>query len=292
MIIIISVITLILLILGIVFYRKLKVSIPQPSYHGPYQSIPTIQLVHKHPEGWGSGAVIKTIKSEPSQHTCSLIVENLQKYGCAIVENLYEELPVEKLGYEVDEIITKHTEEKVTSNTITATPGPFIDAVIHSLSNTLLKEMNIAYEKYHSENHEKTAYTHEPMSLCEFQGFNAKQLRLRLPGPGLSVHVDRASAKLTILYYLNECKGGEILLYLLPEEKRLTESPTIFEKDGGLCYMKDMIPVKIEPKLNRLVVFWSDSVPHEVFPILSNRLAFQVFISRKGDKVDNDNKVY
>lgn len=73
-----------------------------------------------------------------------------------------------------------------------------------------MNEMNVAFENWHKENHEKTAYTHDPLTLCEFPGFGAQQLRLRLPGPGLDVHVDRASAKLTMLYYLNkeeDCKG-------------------------------------------------------------------------------------
>jgi len=140
---------------------------------------------------------------------------------------MYEALIVEKLTYEVMDVfrdeLKKHAETKSKQQTLTAQPGPFIQGVIYSLSNVLLKELNIAFENYHKEEHQKTAYTHEPMTLCEFAGFNAQQLRLRLPGPGLDVHVDRASAKLTILFYLNDCEDGEIVLYLLPEDERQEE---------------------------------------------------------------------
>lgn len=55
--------------------------------------------------GWGSGAVIKKMKGEPLQSSVALIVSDLQKYGYAVVENLYEDLCVEKLGYEVKDVV-------------------------------------------------------------------------------------------------------------------------------------------------------------------------------------------
>jgi len=253
-------------------------------------SVPTLKLSHEHPKGWGSGAVISTIKELPNQDTCSKIVENLQSQGCAIVENMYEELCVEKLNYEVNDVLSRelknHQEQKSKVQTITAHPGPFIEAVIHSLSATMMKELNIAFNNFHKNgNFKETVYTHKPLNLCKFTGFNAQQLRLRLPGDGLDVHVDRSSAKLTVLYYLNDCEGGEIVLYLSPEEKRLNlEKKSALEKDGGLGIMNELVPVLVKPKLNTLVIFWSDSVPHEVLDINSHRLSFQVFISEEAQK--------
>jgi len=54
-------------------------------------------------------------------------------------------------------------------------------------------------------------------------------------------------------------------------------------KDGGMGkkIQNQLLPAKITPKLNKLVMFWSDCVPHEVLEISSNRLAFQVFYSKK-----------
>lgn len=45
------------------------------------------------------------MKGEPLQSSVALIVSDLQKYGYAVVENLYEDLCVEKLGYEVKDVV-------------------------------------------------------------------------------------------------------------------------------------------------------------------------------------------
>jgi len=176
----------------------------------------------------------------------------------------------------------KKSEENSKLQTIIAKPGPFIEAVIYSLSETLMKNLNTAYEEWHSTpDRIQTAYTHPPMKFTKFPGFNTQQLRLRRPGIGLDPHVDRASAKLTVLYYLNnQSEGGELVAHILSDEKNKDLSKrNEFAKDGGLSIIKELSQVKIEPKMNRLVVFWSDCVPHEVLDIASNRLSFQVFIS-------------
>lgn len=272
------------------FFKRTGSPRPKRIINGPFLEVPRIKLEHEHPLGWGSTAVINTIKAEPKQDTLTKIVAALQTQGCAVIDNLYEDLPVEKLTYEVNDVMAaelKEHEAEIAQNvkTLTAKPGPFIKAVIHSLSTTFMNELNIAFEKWHQEGHPKTAYSHDPMEFAPFAGFNAQQLRLRLPGVGLDTHVDRASAKLTLLYYLNECQGGEIVLYLLPEDKRNFENRLIFEKDGGLSQLQDLLqPLKIQPKMNTLVVFWSDCTPHEVLDIESNRLSFQVFISKKAEE--------
>jgi len=278
--------SLALIILSILYYFT-KTKSKRIQSQGPwYTNISTIKLVHEHPKGWGSGAVISTIKSLPDPQTCLKLVEALQTQGFAIVENFYEDLPVEKLTYEVNDILraelNKHAEDNSKLLTITAQPGPFIQAVIYSLSETFMKNLNSAFEEFHRKEVTVTsAYTHPPMKFTKFPGFNAQQLRLRLPGNGLDVHVDRSSAKLTVLYYLNnQYEGGELVLHMLSDEKNkdLTKKNE-FEKDGGLGILKELSQVKIEPKMNRLVVFWSDSVPHEILDIKSNRLSFQVFLS-------------
>lgn len=50
---------------------------------------------------------------------------------------------------------------------------------------------------------------------------------------------------------------------------------------GGLADIDKLGTLTIKPKMNQFVVFWSDSVPHEVLDIDSNRLSFQIFFSQK-----------
>lgn len=58
----------------------------------------------------------------------------------------------------------------------------------------------------------RTIYWHQPIVFSEFQGFQAKQMRLREVGSNLGTHMDRSSAKLTVLYYPNEVwEGGELV---------------------------------------------------------------------------------
>lgn len=110
------------------------------------------------------------MKSEPLQSSVEAIVCDLQKYGYAVVENLYEDLCVEKLGYEVKDVIRNSIannsmflfrlsfeiylliELEDNRKTIVAEPSIFIEALIDSISNTFLRELNIAYTNYHSEN--------------------------------------------------------------------------------------------------------------------------------------------
>jgi hypothetical protein len=58
----------------------------------------------------------------------------------------------------------------------------------------------------------RTLYWHRPITFKPFSGFQAKQLRLRATGSDLGLHMDRASAKLTVLYYPNnDWEGGELV---------------------------------------------------------------------------------
>ena len=78
-------------------------------------------------------------------------------------------------------------------------------------------------------------------------------------------HVDNPDDNgrlVTCIYYVNEKweakHGGELMLY--PNATRSSSS-----KAAG---------VKVEPVLDRLVLFWSDArVPHEVLPAHASRLA-------------------
>mmetsp|Transcript_13733 Transcript_13733/g.18895 ORF Transcript_13733/g.18895 Transcript_13733/m.18895 type:complete len:339 (-) Transcript_13733:128-1144(-) len=142
-------------------------------------------------------------------------------------------------------------------------------------------------------------YPKEKIELVEFAGFGAKQVRLRSPGGGLDLHIDRSSAYLTVLYYLNECEGGEIVLYMLPKDKRGAEYEHIVQeekvfysvpspkeqnegrKEGAGKEEVKLVPVVVKPKANRLVIFLSRCVPHEVLHIDSPRLAFQVWYSAR-----------
>jgi hypothetical protein len=65
---------------------------------------------------------------------------------------------------------------------------------------------------------------------------------------------------------------------VLPEDKRGPEFRHLLA-EGGMTHVTQFVRARVAPKMNRFVVFWSDSVPHEVSPILSNRLSFQVFFS-------------
>jgi hypothetical protein len=278
----------VIIFISIIYFYFFQKKSKRPQAQGPFYAIPTLHLEHEHPKGWGSGAVISTIKNLPDHTTCLKIVHSLQTQGCAVIENLYENLCIEKLTYEVNDILRLELQKKSDENsklqTVIAKPGPFIEAVIYSLSETLMKNLNTAYEEWYSTESNRileTAYTHPPMKFTKFPGFNTQQLRLRFPGIGLDPHVDRASAKLTVLYYLNnQFEGGELVVHILSDEKNKDLSKRQeFAKDGGFSIIKELSQVKIEPKMNRLVVFWSDCVPHEVLDIASNRLSFQVFIS-------------
>jgi len=85
-------------------YRNINSAPARKVIPGPFHTLTPIKLEHQHPDGWGSGAIIKTMKSLPTQEACARIVEDLQKNGVALVENLYEDLCVEKLNYEVNDI--------------------------------------------------------------------------------------------------------------------------------------------------------------------------------------------
>jgi hypothetical protein len=163
--------------------------------------------------------------------------------------------------------------------------GMFIDAMIQSVSATFLQRLSDVLEK-EDFSHIHSLYSRPPVSLKVFRGFDCEQLRLRYPGRGLHVHLDRTSAYLTVLYYLNACDGGEVVLYVSPEEKcqrdlsSLTAERESLFADGGLSKVgKDLRPLVLSPDANMLVVFWSDCVPHEILDIRSPRLAFQVWFS-------------
>ena len=254
-----------------------------------------IQLTHAHPDGWGSKAILRTIIQDPGAGTCMRVAEEMQRHGYAVVDNLYEGLCVEKLGYDVASILEKHKDAD--ANVTVTDYGSFVAAAIESLSTTFLHGLSAALSQYDErmkageEGCAATAYTHHAFPLCAFSGFNGTQLRLRLPGDGLDVHVDRSSACVTILYYLNDCEGGEIVLHVLDDIAR--QDPTnrdVLLENGGLSLMGEykkgqevtegrLVPVSVQPKANTLVAFWSDCIPHEVLAITSPRLAFQIWYS-------------
>mmetsp|Transcript_23896 Transcript_23896/g.37222 ORF Transcript_23896/g.37222 Transcript_23896/m.37222 type:complete len:307 (-) Transcript_23896:26-946(-) len=247
-----------------------------------------LQLEHQHPKGWGSKAIMEEMKELPAPAICDQLIQQMQEKGFVVVDNLYEALPVEKLTYDVNDILRKY-EEKPESHRVGGSEtvkdcGQFILTAIDFLTNRLIDGLNEALLRDAASRTEETAYTHTDVALCEFSGFSEKQLRLRYPGHNLDTHVDRSSALVTVLYYLNTPVDGEIVLYLLNEEKRKEKKyQEGFKKDGGLSLLEEgeLLPAVIAPKANNLVLFWSDCVPHEVLQTSSPRLAFQVWYSKK-----------
>ena len=285
-------------IIGHILYRRSKQNKKKEKKEikGERLVVNPLHFSHPHPKGWGSKAIMEEMK-EVDSSMCTKIVERLQEEGYVVVDNLYEALPVEKLGYDVNDILKKFEKSEAKkvgeSETIRET-GPFIQTAIDFLTNRLIDGLNEALgdnerkQQKEEEEEKESAYTHGNINLCEFSGFSEKQLRLRYPGHNLDIHVDRSSACLTVLYYLNTPKDGEIVLYLLGEEKRKKkkEYREKLRKDGGLGLLEEgeLLPAVIEPKMNQLVLFWSDCVPHEVLQVSSPRLAFQVWYSDKNKK--------
>ena len=293
--------TPILLLQGIVFFgivahilyrsKNQKNKKKKKEIKGERLPVVPLRLTHSHPKGWGSKAIMEEMKELPSSSVCDEIVERLQEEGYVVIDNLYEDLPVEKLGYDVNDILKKFEQksdaEKVGESETVKDTGLFIQTAIDFLTNRLIDGLNEALQRDKENRKKETAYSHNNVELCEFSGFSEKQLRLRYPGYNLDTHVDRSSACVTVLYYLNAPQDGEIVLYLLGEEKRKKkEYQQKLKKDGGLGLLEEgeLLPAVIAPKMNQLVLFWSDSVPHEVLQVSSPRLAFQVWYSDKNKK--------
>jgi hypothetical protein len=103
-----------------------------------------------------------------------------------------------------------------------------------------------------------------PMLAC-YAGGGAKYVR----------HVDNPDGNgrlLTAVYYLNQgwqaSHGGELVLYPRARPKR---APPAASARSGADVERS---VRVEPLLDRLVLFWSDGrTPHEVLPASANRLA-------------------
>jgi len=217
----------------------------------------------------------------PSDQTTRRIADNLQKYGFCVVDDLFPPDAHKKISEEVQEIIKEEMVKDESSPSYTIEPREYLDAVITSISEIFMERLNTHMAGWH-ERHDwdnvKSVFWHQPIVFSEFTGFQSKQLRLRKPGVGLDKHVDRASAKLTVLYYPNlEWAGGELVAYVPPPWEQDSKFDEKFQQClkslSGLC------PVVIEPKGNRLLVFWSDSIPHEVREIKAPRVSFQVFFS-------------
>jgi len=126
-----------------------------------------------------------------------------------------------------------------------------------------------------------------PPSLSS-ESFNAKLAVTEHGGHGYPLHVDNPQGiasgdtrKLTCILYLNPdheegTDGGEIRLYLPPEETQAEASDTE-------CPWRT---VDLSPIGGRLLVFWSDEIPHEVLPTSSS---FSSFTAENGGGSDSDN---
>jgi hypothetical protein len=70
-----------------------------------------IILQHAHPDGWGSRAVANTMVHQPTRDTCVKIAESLHTRGFAVVHNFFEDLCVEKIGFDVQSILRDHKKD-------------------------------------------------------------------------------------------------------------------------------------------------------------------------------------
>jgi len=82
---------------------------------------------------------------------------------------------------------------------------------------------------------------------------------------GFVRHLDNAGQddlrRVSAVYYLSDCshgEGGELILY--PEENRNAEDDNNHDVNDA----KTENGVLVVPRLDRLVLFWSNKVPHEV----------------------------
>jgi len=222
--------------------------------------------------------ILEIIKSFPNQETATTIVSELQENGICVIDNFFPEFCVIPFLEEADQICKNQLniaeKEGDMKDAFVIAPGPYLEAVINAISEKLLLELNSAL-KTHINQKNKTVYWHDIQDLVEFSGFDGKQLRLRTKG-NLGVHIDRKSAKITVLIYLNKnCSGGELCAHLFPSEKKC--DPTVLENIYGNAILRKKIP----PQGNRFVAFWSDVVPHEICLMKSPRCSFQVFFSEK-----------
>jgi len=221
---------------------------------------------------------VEIIKSLPNQETATTIISELQENGICVIDNFFPEFCAIPFLEEADQIcknrLNKAEKEGDLQDAFVLEPGPYLDAVINAISEKLLQELNSVLKRNITQN-KKTVYWHDPPELVQFSGFDGKQLRLRTKG-NLGVHIDRKSAKITVLIYLNKnCSGGEFCAHLFPPEKKY--DPSVLDN----IYKNASARKKIAPQGNRLIAFWSDVVPHEIYLMKSPRCSFQVFFSEK-----------
>lgn len=110
--------------------------------------------------------------------------------------------------------------------------------------------------------------------------FNAKLAVTSPGGCGYPLHIDNPhhgglavgdTRKLTCILYLNptyrDGDGGELRLYL-PSSMSMSTSPDS-EQNDTVCEELDI--VDLSPEGGRLLLFWSDEIPHEVLPTKGSR---------------------
>eukprot|EP01127_Copromyxa_protea_P013484 TRINITY_DN3641_c0_g3_i1.p1 TRINITY_DN3641_c0_g3~~TRINITY_DN3641_c0_g3_i1.p1 ORF type:complete len:301 (-),score=49.56 TRINITY_DN3641_c0_g3_i1:40-921(-) len=252
----------------------------------PLDLKPSVFCAHKIKSGTDE-ELLAAMEECPSSQTMRNVANLLQIHGFAVIDDFFPQPAHDMISAEVEKAISGAvTGDDPVSATITET-GPFLDMTVKVISDTFRTRLTDAITDWHTRHdwdNVKSIYWHKAVILKEFEGFQAKQLRLRAVGSNLGLHLDRTSAVLTVLYYPNKTwEGGELVVYTPHPSKHDSAFKEEFDQKLS-AVITDFHPVTVEPKGNRLLVFWSDSVPHEVLKIKAPRLSFQVFFS--GDFYD------
>jgi 2OG-Fe(II) oxygenase superfamily len=168
----------------------------------------------------------------------------------------------------------------------------YMSTVIHHLPPLLNEALRAGRRRETNNNNTATTTTTPPLLLDNYypahisnRAFNAK-LAVTLPGGSVyPLHVDNPESgrllpnnnhkedtrKLTCILYLNPVyAGGDLRLYLLQQR----------------C-------VDLSPRAGRLVLFWSDEIPHEVLPCApdhhhNNNDHDDFIVAKDDDDDDND----
>lgn len=211
----------------------------------------------------------------------------LQHNGYCVIDNFIKDEFFRKIKLETAKAESVALTEIQSTNAPTAvlktnpTDHPSITEAMHMFTHDLMDTLNMELKKPQLNN--ITSNYSQSTHLNIFKGYMGTQLRMRVSDT-LGHHIDRSSAQMTVLYYLNECKGGELRLWVVPEDVKynsfLSWQKELFPK---IC----TVPVDIPVKENRLVLFWSKSIPHEVLEVFSPRSNLQVFYAGKIETTKN-----
>ena len=208
--------------------------------------------------------------------TLANLINELQYKGYSYVDNFFPKNTMDKIKREYQQLENESMKQlKPNQDTIVLKPTQehiAMNMALDYFTKGLMAEFNEAFSEY--DETIKTSYYHPPQTFETFKGYMGTQLRMRVSG-ALDKHIDRSSARLTVLYYLNTCEGGDLRLWLLPKEKTNTFKAANEWHLQTVSHSTEI--VDIAAKENRLIVFWSDCIPHEVLTTLSPRSCLQVF---------------